>query len=156
MTHYRVRGLEIDNELTDLPIKKGLSSSAAVCVLVARAFNRIYDLKMTVRGEMEFAYLGEITTPSRCGRMDQGCAYGSRPTLMTFDGDRIDVDELTVPKPLYFVITDLNAGKDTREILHGLNHCYPFADNDVQRLSLIHISEPTRRTPISYAVFCLK
>src|SRR5665647_1928240 len=25
-----------------------------------------------------------------------------------------------------------------------------------QDLSLIHISEPTRRTPISYAVFCLK
>src|SRR5664279_4459513 len=25
-----------------------------------------------------------------------------------------------------------------------------------QLLSLIHISEPTRRTPISYAVFCLK
>src|SRR5664279_1350487 len=25
-----------------------------------------------------------------------------------------------------------------------------------ERLSLIHISEPTRRTPISYAVFCLK
>ena len=25
-----------------------------------------------------------------------------------------------------------------------------------QSLSLIHISEPTRRTPISYAVFCLK
>ncbi|MCK5345939.1 MAG: GHMP kinase, partial [Candidatus Heimdallarchaeota archaeon] len=76
MTHYRVRGLEIDNFLTDIPIKKGLSSSAAVCVLVARAFNRIYDLKMTVRGEMEYAYQGEITTPSRCGRMDQGCAYG--------------------------------------------------------------------------------
>src|SRR5665647_2710338 len=27
---------------------------------------------------------------------------------------------------------------------------------DVYNLSLIHISEPTRRTPISYAVFCLK
>ena len=26
----------------------------------------------------------------------------------------------------------------------------------VNALSLIHISEPTRRTPISYAVFCLK
>ena len=25
-----------------------------------------------------------------------------------------------------------------------------------EALSLIHISEPTRRTPISYAVFCLK
>ena len=31
------------------------------------------------------------------------------------------------------------------------------ADNGVvEELSLIHISEPTRRTPISYAVFCLK
>src|SRR5665647_3736381 len=27
---------------------------------------------------------------------------------------------------------------------------------DAEGLSLIHISEPTRRTPISYAVFCLK
>ena len=27
---------------------------------------------------------------------------------------------------------------------------------DDKDLSLIHISEPTRRTPISYAVFCLK
>ena len=29
-------------------------------------------------------------------------------------------------------------------------------ENAVGELSLIHISEPTRRTPISYAVFCLK
>ena len=28
--------------------------------------------------------------------------------------------------------------------------------NGLIMLSLIHISEPTRRTPISYAVFCLK
>src|SRR5665647_3922756 len=36
----------------------------------------------------------------------------------------------------------------------------PFRIHDgidiVLKLSLIHISEPTRRTPISYAVFCLK
>ena len=29
-------------------------------------------------------------------------------------------------------------------------------NNPHHNLSLIHISEPTRRTPISYAVFCLK
>ena len=133
LTHYRVHGLEVDNFLTDLPIKKGLSSSAAVCVLIARAFNRVYDLKMTVRGEMEFAYLGEITTPSRCGRMDQGCAYGSRPIMMTFDADSIDVKELNVPKDLYFVLADLHAAKDTKEILSKLNHCYPFAENDLQK-----------------------
>lgn len=91
LTHYHVRGLVIDNYKTDLPVKKGLSSSAAISVLTARAFNRVYDLKMTTRGEMEMAYQGEITTPSRCGRMDQGCAYGDRPILMTFDGDWLDV-----------------------------------------------------------------
>jgi galactokinase len=48
LTHYRVRGLEIDNYRTDLPVQKGLSSSAAICVLVARAFNRVYDLKMPI------------------------------------------------------------------------------------------------------------
>lgn len=145
LTHYRVRGLDIDNTLTDLPVKKGLSSSAAICVMTARAFNRIYDLKMTVRGEMEYAYLGEITTPSRCGRMDQGCAFGSRPVLMTFDGDRIDVTELNVPKDLHFVIVDLKAGKDTKEILSKLNQAYPFADNDVQKNVQKYLGPVNRR-----------
>ncbi len=133
LTHYHVRGLVIDNYKTDLPVKKGLSSSAAICVLAARAFNRVYDLKMTVRGEMELAYQGEITTPSRCGRMDQGCAFGNRPILMTYDGDHLDVTELQVPSDMYFVIVDLRAQKDTMEILARLNRSYPFADNEVER-----------------------
>jgi len=133
LTHYHVRGLVIDNYQTDLPVKKGLSSSAAICVLAARAFNRIYDLKMTVRGEMELAYQGEITTPSRCGRMDQGCAYGNRPILMTFNGDHLDVTELQVPRDLHFVIVDLQAEKDTKEILLRLNRSYPFAENEIER-----------------------
>ena len=132
LTNYQVQGLEIDNYLTDLPVKKGLSSSAAISVLVARAFNRTYDLKMTTRGEMEYAYRGEITTPSRCGRMDQGCAY-QRPILMTFDGDRVDITELSVPENMYFVIVDLGAGKDTLLILNQLSHCYPFADSELEK-----------------------
>lgn len=132
LTYYHVGGLEIDNYLTDLPIQKGLASSAAICVLVARAFNRVYDLKMTLRGEMEFAYLGEIMTPSRCGRMDQACAYGNRPILMVFDGERTDVIELNVPKDLFFVMVELGAQKNTQEILSQLNQCYPFATNEVQ------------------------
>jgi UTP-glucose-1-phosphate uridylyltransferase/mevalonate kinase len=133
MTNYHVRGLVINNYKTDLPVKKGLSSSAAICVLTARAFNRIYDLKLTIRGEMELAYMGEITTPSRCGRMDQGCAFGNRPVLMTFDGDRLDTIELSVEDELHFVIVDLGAEKDTMEILNRLNRCYPFAENEIER-----------------------
>jgi mevalonate kinase len=116
LTNYHVRGLVINNYKTDLPIKKGLSSSAAISVLAARSFNRVYDLKLTVRGEMELAYQGEITTPSRCGRMDQGCAFGDRPVLMTFDGDRLDTTEVQIKQELYFVIIDLAAQKDTMEI----------------------------------------
>jgi UTP-glucose-1-phosphate uridylyltransferase/mevalonate kinase len=130
MTHYDIGGVEIDNFKTDLPLKKGLSSSAATCVLVARALNRVYSLHMTIRGEMDLAYRGEITTPSRCGRMDQGCAYGGRPIAMEFDGDSIDIEELGVGGDLFFVIVDLKAHKDTVKILASLNRAYPFAEND--------------------------
>jgi UTP-glucose-1-phosphate uridylyltransferase/mevalonate kinase len=133
LTNYHVRGLVINNYKTDMPIKKGLSSSAAICVLTARAFNRIYDLKLTIRGEMELAYQGEITTPSRCGRMDQGCAFGSRPVLMTFDGDRLETKEIQVKQDFYLVVVDLQAHKDTMEILNRLNRCYPIAENETER-----------------------
>ena len=33
-------GVSINNHTTTLPARKGLSSSAAICVMVARAFNR--------------------------------------------------------------------------------------------------------------------
>jgi UTP-glucose-1-phosphate uridylyltransferase/mevalonate kinase len=133
LTNYQVRGLVINNYKTDLPIKKGLSSSAAICVLTARAFNRVYDLKLTIRGEMELAYQGEITTPSRCGRMDQGCAFGDRPVLMTFDGDRLDTKEVQVKQDFYLVVVDLQAHKDTMEILNRLNRCFPIAENETER-----------------------
>jgi UTP-glucose-1-phosphate uridylyltransferase/mevalonate kinase len=130
LTHYHVGGIEIDNYGSDLPVKKGLSSSAATCVLVARAFNKAYDLKLTLRGEMDLAYRGEITTPSRCGRMDQGCAYGNKPILMRFDGDAIDIDELVVGADLDMVIVDLRARKNTIKILASLNRAYPFAQTE--------------------------
>ena len=133
MTAHSVGGLEINNYLTTLPVKKGLSSSAAICVLVARAFNRLYDLNLTIREEMELAYLGERTTPSNCGRMDQACAYGDRPILMIFDGDKVEVIELSVSQDLYLVIVDLGATKDTQFILNQLNQCYPWAQNLVQQ-----------------------
>ena len=154
-THYHVRGLVIDNYHTDLPMKKGLSSSAAICVLTARAFNRIYDLNMTIRGEMEFAYRGEIMTPSRCGRMDQGCAYGNRPVLMTFDGEYMDTTELRTKKDLYFVIVDLQAQKDTMEILASLNRCFPFAADPLSR-GVQELLGPINRRIVHQAIEALQ
>lgn len=131
LVEHRVGGLEIDNYRTDLPLKKGLSSSAAICVLVARAFGLIYDLKMTIRGEMEKAYRGEILTPSRCGRLDQACAYGNRPILIEFDGEHMTTQRVTAGADLFLVIVDLAAGKDTRKILADLNRCFPSGGGEV-------------------------
>ena len=132
LTKYSVNGLEIDNYLTDLPIKKGLSSSAAICVLVARAFNHIYQLNLTLEQEMELAYLGERTTPSQCGRLDQACAYGNQAVVMTFDGDKLQVTTIEIAKDLFFIVVDLGAAKDTQLILSQLNQCYPVAKNCIQ------------------------
>ncbi|KAJ9514941.1 hypothetical protein QJQ45_002769 [Haematococcus lacustris] len=166
LTAHHIGGLELVNHASTLPMSKGLSSSAAICVMVARAFNRVYDLKLTVRGEMEMAYQGEITTPSKCGecgicviqcssgsssssgssgsgssggnsdggsvvfgRMDQACAFGSIPILLTFDGDLLHVEPITLKAPLHLVLVDLKAAKDTTAILTSLQAAYPVPRN---------------------------
>ncbi len=130
---YHVGGVEI--EITDmtLPIKSGLSSSAAICVMVARAFNELYGLQLNTMGVMNIAYLGEQRTPSRCGRLDQACAFGVNPVCMTFDGNEIEVDRIRVKKELHYVFADLMAGKDTVKILGDLNKSYPFPQTEADR-----------------------
>jgi len=86
-----------------------------------------------VRGEMDLAYHGEITTPSQCGRMDQCCAFGARPVLMKFDGDLLECEELTLGAPLYIVIVELAGTKDTTTILQRLNKAFPVADDEGQQ-----------------------
>jgi UTP-glucose-1-phosphate uridylyltransferase/mevalonate kinase len=155
VTHYKVNGIEIDNYRMDLPLQKGLSSSASVCVLTARAFNRLYDLKMTARGEMDIAYRGEITTPSRCGRMDQGCVYGNHPVLMTFDGDLLDVNEIHCGEDLFFVVADLGGQKDTKRILQDLNKAFPFAETERAR-RVQHYLGPVNKDILLRAVAAFK
>lgn len=128
--NYNVGGVRITVTKMDLPVKSGLSSSAAICVLVARAFNLLYDLRMNTKGEMQAAFRGEQRTPSRCGRLDQACAYGVKPVLMEFDGVEIDSRELRVGSTFTWVIANLMASKDTVKILADLNKAFPFAESD--------------------------
>ena len=121
----RVGGIRLAVTRTTLPIGRGLSSSAAVCVLTARAFNRLYGLGLSLRDEMEAAYRGELAAGSRCGRMDQACAYGSVPVRLDFDGDGMNLRELHPRAAIHLLIVDLQRGKDTRRILSDLNACYP-------------------------------
>ncbi len=124
LSRWKVGGIEIVARRMDLPLRKGLSSSAAICVLTARAFNRAYDLGLSLETEMELAYRGELRTGSECGRMDQACAFGATPTLLSFDGDQMTVERIRPPEPLYFLIVDLAGEKDTVRILADLNRIF--------------------------------
>jgi UTP-glucose-1-phosphate uridylyltransferase len=130
---YKVGGVRIKITEMTLPMKSGLSSSAAICVLVARAFNQLYNLNLNTLGEMNIAYVGELRTASRCGRLDQACAFGVKPNLMTFDGDEIEVQSLNVKRHLYWVFADLCGKKDTIKILSDLNKAYPFASTEQEK-----------------------
>ena len=81
--------------------------------------------------------------------------FGFRPVLEVLNPDTLGTDGLKA------VTLDLGGGKlggspDTIQIIVKTGESFTAPASDGLTLSLIHISEPTRRTPISYAVFCLK
>jgi len=153
--HHNVGGLEITITKMTLPEKSGLSSSAAICVLVTRAFNILYNLNMNTIGEMVAAYKGERRTSSRCGRLDQACAFGIAPVLMTFDGEEINVKRLVVKEPLHWVIANLKAEKNTIKILSDLNKSYPFAETEIDK-NLHDALGKDNQNIINKAVLCIK
>jgi galactokinase len=146
-------GLEIENYKTDLPIKKGLSSSASICVLTAEAFNKVFKRNLKPSAIMEYAYKGEYITGSSCGKMDQACAY-RKPILMTFDGDMpVEIDELKVGEDMYLLIVDLNKGKDTVKILADLGRAFPWPNEENetevrQHMYFGHLEDPRSKIPV--------
>ncbi len=155
LTQYGVGGLELDNYKTSLPIKKGLSSSAAICVLIARAFNRVYGLNLSIRDEMEAAYQGERMTPSKCGRMDQGCAFGSGALRMTFDGDTLSTQPVAVGSTIHLLIADLKGKKDTVKILSDLTRWYPRTNDPIGQHVQAYLGD-VNRAIVSEAIACLE
>ncbi len=120
-----VGGLDLRVTSMDLPLRKGVSSSAAVCVLVARAFNEVYGLGLFPHELMELAYLGETLTGSQCGRMDQACIYGETPVLLTFEKDNdIRVEPIFPADEVSMFFVDLGGRKDTVRILSDLQDAY--------------------------------
>lgn len=143
---YKVGGVKITITKMTLPIKSGLSSSAAICVLVARAFNLMYNLNLSTMGEMNIAYWGELRTSSRCGRLDQACAFGVHPVLMTFDAEEVEVKNFNIKETLHWVFSDLNGQKDTIKILTDLNKAFPFAEGEREKNVQYALGELNQKT----------
>ncbi|MFB3891277.1 MAG: mevalonate kinase [Phycisphaerae bacterium] len=118
-------GLDIRITAMDLPLRKGVSSSAAVCILVAKAFDAVYRLGLFPHELMEIAYLGERLTGSQCGRMDQACIYGKTPVLLTFQkSSDIRIEPIFPGGEIHMFFVDLAGTKDTVKILADLQQAY--------------------------------
>jgi hypothetical protein len=58
--------------------------------------------------------------------MDQCVSMGPNSVgLMEFNGHHCFLHKLHCERPLYFVVSDLRACKDTIKILGSLNECFP-------------------------------
>ena len=132
---YQVGGLTVHIHRMDLPLKKGVSSSAAVCATIAKAFDAVYALNLFPHELMDLAYIGERTTGSQCGRMDQACIFGKTPVLLTFDGpDFVRVEPIFPEARVEMFIVDLAGKKDTVRILADLQGAYGATEKLQQAL----------------------
>lgn len=121
LENYKVGNVEIIIKNNTLPIKKGLSSSACICVLITKIYNDLFNLNLSIEEEMNIAYYGERNTNSLCGRLDQLCAYGKKLILVKFKGEKTITKVINKNHNIYMVFADLNKSKDTIKILKDLN-----------------------------------
>ena len=130
---YNVSGIWVNVKYNTLPIKKGLSSSAAICVVMAKAFNEIYHLNLSDNELMQDAYHGEHLALSQCGRLDQIIVKGNTQlSKMVFYENCVSITPVPVKNEINLVIADLKGSKNTRKILNSLRSCYPVASNKEQ------------------------
>jgi len=135
LTQFHITsGIDVCITKMDLPLKKGVSSSAAVCVLMAKAFDTVYNLRLLPHELMELAYLGEKLTGSQCGRMDQVCIYGKTPVLLRCEKSKaVRVEPIFVGGNICMFFVDLAGEKNTIRILEDLQNNY-LKSGDLQRV----------------------
>jgi galactokinase len=134
----------LDKKLADLPVKKGLSSSAAISVaisagadIISRKFNSLSDIEnylsdpKTLTFYADVAYTGERKEANiNCGQMDQyASAYGGI-VYIDCSKEPAEVKPLKPNLELPFVIGDTKQTKNTQEILEWLGKRYVEKEED--------------------------
>ncbi|GHU32592.1 hypothetical protein FACS1894166_06210 [Bacilli bacterium] len=136
LTKYMVGGIKINIQNMDLPIQVGLSSSACISVLVVRSFNKIYNLGLSKKQEMEAAYKSEFYTGSRCGKLDQLVALNKSALLAKFNKKSITIKDIKIRNDLDIIVVKFNGNKkNTIKILKDLSSAFPFPKNHQSKLA---------------------
>lgn len=123
----KVHGLHLEIENMDLPIQKGLSSSAAICVTVAKQMDRLYDLNLTNDDIVKIAYEGEHLAGSKCGLLDQTTIANDGLVHINFlENCKTKIQKVESLNDYNILLVDLNAYKNTRNIMDFFNSAMPF------------------------------
>lgn len=123
----KVGGLYLEIEKMDLPIQKGLSSSAAICITIAKQMDRLYNLNLTNDDIVKIAYEGEHLAGSECGLLDQTTIANDGLVHINFiENCNTIVQKINSLDDLNILLVDLNAYKNTRNIMDFFNSAMPF------------------------------
>ncbi len=120
--NYPIGGLEISCK-TDLPVKKGLASSAAICILIVKAFDRVYNLGLDEKTIIDITFRAENLLGIKCGKMDQAAIiYHKHPIFINFKEDPFTIENIIPSNRFYFVVGNCLGTKDTESILENLSN----------------------------------
>ena len=130
---YKISGIDIEIVHMDLPMKKGLASSAAICITIVKSVNELYKLNLSKEEIMDIAYKGEHLALSKCGRLDQTSIVNEGVSFITFYENEAKAQKINVKTNINILVVDLNSKKDTRKIMNCFNNALPFAryKNDI-------------------------
>ncbi|MDD3241927.1 MAG: hypothetical protein PHQ64_04085 [Bacilli bacterium] len=121
---YLIGGIKIVINNMDLPIGKGLASSAAVCLLVTEAICKAYKVDLTVDKKIDISYRGERRTGSLCGKLDFISAYGKGIYVINFNDGEIDnINKIENNCNINMIFSEIKK-KDTKKILSILHDNY--------------------------------
>ena len=122
LRNYQIGGISITITKMDLPIKVGLSSSAAICLTIVKAYNKLYNLNLSDNEIIHSAHEGEILAGSRCGNLDYETIQNNGLISLTFYKDKTKIERISTKKNIYFLIVDLKSNKNTKKIMNIFNN----------------------------------
>ena len=120
------------SRMSDPKMIKGIQEAVSIPVMAKCRIGHFVEAQILEAIEIDYIDESEVLSPAD-------------------DVYHIDKTQFNVP----FVCGARDLGEALRRISEGASMIRTKGEPGTG-LSLIHISEPTRRTPISYAVFCLK
>lgn len=126
---YQVKGINIEITKMNLPIKKGLSSSASICISIIKAYNKLYNLNLKDEEIKNIAQKGEHKAKSKCGKLDQEAIMMPNISHLIFKKDKTEIIPIKLKKHIPILIVDLKGNKNTKYIMKKFNHYLPLPKN---------------------------